>query len=502
MAKKTSTRYPPEIRERAVPMALEHQDDHGRNGRRLARSRRRSAARRRRYAAGFGRLSGQWPSLVRRARSGTGSRRWSGRSGSCGRRTRFSARPPNILRWRSSTADPSHEVVHRRASRRLRGRADLPVLPIAPLSTASMPPVHAIPPAHRRASGAISPWRKRFVGSGTRISRFTASARSGGSSHAKDSMWRATPSHGSVPLSARGTMGRSRRLPGADERICRPSTAPAAPGLAQRATRRLCVGGTICLSCLLEVGRYEELPDLLTNAPTVSGLISASAPKPGAPRAIRWGARLCRDCRRASVQTYDHRRIDTSVRACCSTQPRGGLSQVRPARRRGRDLRCDLPRQPSPISAALAAPDAARSDRGAVAPGKGFAAAKAPASSTSPSTARRLLTPSRPRWCGRRGSVRRQERGIICAGGALALSSPLHGAGYDPDPANVRAAYDHLMTGAVRIGIEDLGTGPSGDTGFRPLRTRRRANAEGTRPIVGARRPSISCGTGNDAAIG
>ena len=35
-----------------------------------------------------------------------------------------------------------------------------------------------------------------------------------------------------------------------------------------------------------------------------------------------------------------------------------------------------------------------------------------------------------------------------------ALSSLLHGAGYDPDPANVRAAYDHLMAGAFRIGAE------------------------------------------------
>jgi hypothetical protein len=35
-----------------------------------------------------------------------------------------------------------------------------------------------------------------------------------------------------------------------------------------------------------------------------------------------------------------------------------------------------------------------------------------------------------------------------------ALSGLLHGAGYDPDPANVHAAYDHLMAGAVRMGNE------------------------------------------------
>ena len=36
----------------------------------------------------------------------------------------------------------------------------------------------------------------------------------------------------------------------------------------------------------------------------------------------------------------------------------------------------------------------------------------------------------------------------------LALSGLLNGAGYDPDPATVRAAYDHLMVGAARTGTE------------------------------------------------
>ena len=36
----------------------------------------------------------------------------------------------------------------------------------------------------------------------------------------------------------------------------------------------------------------------------------------------------------------------------------------------------------------------------------------------------------------------------------FALSGLLHGAGYDPDPANVRAAYDHLVAGAGRMGTE------------------------------------------------
>ena len=36
----------------------------------------------------------------------------------------------------------------------------------------------------------------------------------------------------------------------------------------------------------------------------------------------------------------------------------------------------------------------------------------------------------------------------------LALRGLLNGAGYDPDPANVRAAYDQLMAGAGRTGTE------------------------------------------------
>ncbi len=52
MTKKTSTRYAPEVRERAVRM-VEHQGDHGSQWAAIrARSRRRSAARRRRCAGG------------------------------------------------------------------------------------------------------------------------------------------------------------------------------------------------------------------------------------------------------------------------------------------------------------------------------------------------------------------------------------------------------------------------------------------------------------------
>ena len=58
--------------------------------------------------------------------SANGSRRWSTRTASSGGQTRSCERPRRISPRRSSTADPRHDVVHRRAPRAIRGRADLP----------------------------------------------------------------------------------------------------------------------------------------------------------------------------------------------------------------------------------------------------------------------------------------------------------------------------------------------------------------------------------------
>jgi putative transposase len=65
------------------------------------------------------------------------SRPWNARCANCARPMRSCARRRRILRWRSSTADPSHDRLHRRSSRCLQGRADLPGLadPLGWLST-------------------------------------------------------------------------------------------------------------------------------------------------------------------------------------------------------------------------------------------------------------------------------------------------------------------------------------------------------------------------------
>src|SRR3954452_5181265 len=98
-----------------------------------SRSRPRSAARARPCATGFAKPSVIGAcGLARARRSASGSRRSSVRTASCAKPTRSCARRRPILRWRSSTAGPSHDCLHRCAPCRLRGRADLPLLPIAP----------------------------------------------------------------------------------------------------------------------------------------------------------------------------------------------------------------------------------------------------------------------------------------------------------------------------------------------------------------------------------
>ena len=102
----TSTRYSPEVRERAVRMVLEHEGEYPSQWAAIrsisekigctAETLRRWVRRRERD---LGRREGPTPKIE------SESRRWSERTGSSGERTRSFARRPRILHRRSSTAD-------------------------------------------------------------------------------------------------------------------------------------------------------------------------------------------------------------------------------------------------------------------------------------------------------------------------------------------------------------------------------------------------------------
>lgn len=216
-------------------------------------------------------------------------------------------------------------------------------------------------------------------------------------------------------------------------------------------------GDTICLSCLLEAGRYEELLDLLTYA----RIRFWSDQRFGAEALARQGQydaalAFADACRRASTQRYDHQEIG---RFCERILLQAGREEEA-YRRYGPHVgagstyvgiyRDTLRRYPGrePRQVLLDLIEA----RGAK--GKWFAAAKsagfldialdcARSFDAEPAT---LVRAARD-FAGKNAEFSTQV--ALCA-----LWGLLHGAGYDPDPAHVRAAYDHLMAGALRIGAE------------------------------------------------
>lgn len=216
-------------------------------------------------------------------------------------------------------------------------------------------------------------------------------------------------------------------------------------------------GHTICLSCLLEVGRYEELLDLLTNARNRFW----SDQRFGAEALTRQGHHdaalaFADACRRASIQSYDHRQIDRFCEGVLLEAGREEEAYRTYGPHVGADAtyvaiyRDTLRRYPGhePRQVLLDLMEA-RGERG-----KWFAAAKsagfldialecARASDANPAT---LVRAARD-FAGKNAEFSTQVA-------LLALRGLLNGAGYDPDPANVRAAYDHIMAGAGRTGTE------------------------------------------------
>ena len=207
------------------------------------------------------------------------------------------------------------------------------------------------------------------------------------------------------------------------------------------------------MGAVLEVGRYGELRELLGSARHRFW----SDQRFGAEALARQGHHsaalaFADGCRKASAQAYDHQPIDRFCEGLLLKAGRedeayreyglhvgAGSTYVAIYRDTLRRYPGREPRQEFE----------ARGQRG-----KWFAAAKsagfldialecARASDADPAT---LVRAARD-FAGKNAEFSTQVA-------LLALSGLLNGAGYDRDPADVRAAYDHLMVDAARTGTE------------------------------------------------
>src|SRR6185295_15788514 len=134
MTSKTTNKFSPEVRARAVRMVLDHEVEHASRWAAIVS-----------IAAKIGCTPQTLNEWVKKAEVDSGKR--SGgpsdmvdrlkalerENGSSGRPTRSCARRRLILPRRSSTADPSHDRIHRRSPRGAWGRADLQSLANRPV---------------------------------------------------------------------------------------------------------------------------------------------------------------------------------------------------------------------------------------------------------------------------------------------------------------------------------------------------------------------------------
>jgi hypothetical protein len=216
-------------------------------------------------------------------------------------------------------------------------------------------------------------------------------------------------------------------------------------------------GGTICLSCLLEVGRYGELLNLLGH----KGHRFWPRQRFGAEALARQGdydaaLAFAEACRRASIQRYDHQEIN---RFCERILLQAGREEEA-YRRYGphvgagstyvgiyRDTLRRYPgREPRQVLLDLIEARGAKGKWFAAAKGAGFLDVALDCARSFDAEPATLVRAARD-FAGKNAEFSAQV--ALCA-----LWSLLHGAGYDPDPANVRAAYGHLIAGAASIGEE------------------------------------------------
>jgi transposase len=169
--RKTAKTYSPEVRARAVRMVTEHQGEHGSQWAAICS-----------IAAKIGCSGETLRGWVRQAERDQGLREGMTSEtrerlkalerenrAARARLTRSCARPARILRWRSSTAGPGHDRVHRRSPRRPWGRADLQGAADRPVD---VPQPHCPSRAHPAGLGGELP--------GLRCPQGLAAARPGG----------------------------------------------------------------------------------------------------------------------------------------------------------------------------------------------------------------------------------------------------------------------------------------------------------------------------------